>query len=233
MNCALARGIHYCAVMEARLQAQPRGEASARDRRLSGRKSRPKSCGILVESVGRPVAEKTPQNAQFKRLRRGGSSDDSSLVHCRVFSSPVAVRGRRGRIQGRRSRLLEDRRPGQRRRPGNQHRSGSAFPSTVRDVQNDFLFLGAGWIKQEDALSVDEALEYFSEQIKENPDGAGVLEQSRPRVGRKEGTRQGDRRLHEGRRAHARGPDHAQQPRHRVPIEGRPRGRRSNTSTPH
>jgi tetratricopeptide (TPR) repeat protein len=45
-----------------------------------------------------------------------------------------------------------------------------AFPSTVRDVQNDFLFLGAGWIKQEDALSVDEALDYFSEQIKEHPE---------------------------------------------------------------
>lgn len=44
-----------------------------------------------------------------------------------------------------------------------------AFPSTVRDVQSGFLFLGAGWIKQEDALSADEALEYFSEQVKLNP----------------------------------------------------------------
>ena len=44
-----------------------------------------------------------------------------------------------------------------------------AFPSTVRDVQNDFLFLGAGWIKKEDGLSPDEALEYFSERIQENP----------------------------------------------------------------
>jgi tetratricopeptide (TPR) repeat protein len=44
-----------------------------------------------------------------------------------------------------------------------------SFPSTVRDIQNDFLFLGAGWIKQEDALSVDEALDYFSQQIKLNP----------------------------------------------------------------
>ena len=46
---------------------------------------------------------------------------------------------------------------------------GFAFPSTVRDVQNDFLFLGAGWIKKDDALSVDEAFEYFSERIKANP----------------------------------------------------------------
>jgi tetratricopeptide (TPR) repeat protein len=46
---------------------------------------------------------------------------------------------------------------------------GFAFPSTVRDVQKDFLFLGAGWIKKEDALSVDEALEYFSERIKSHP----------------------------------------------------------------
>jgi tetratricopeptide (TPR) repeat protein len=44
-----------------------------------------------------------------------------------------------------------------------------SFPSTVRDVQNGFLFLGAGWIKEEDALSADEAVEYFSEQIKLNP----------------------------------------------------------------
>jgi tetratricopeptide (TPR) repeat protein len=45
-----------------------------------------------------------------------------------------------------------------------------AFPSTVRDVQNDFLFLGVGWINKNDALSADEALDYFSERIKENPD---------------------------------------------------------------
>lgn len=44
-----------------------------------------------------------------------------------------------------------------------------AFPSTVRDVQNGFLFLGAGWIKQEDALTADGALEYFSQQIKLHP----------------------------------------------------------------
>jgi Flp pilus assembly protein TadD len=44
-----------------------------------------------------------------------------------------------------------------------------SFPSTVREVQNDFLFLGAGWIKQEDALSTDEALDYFSQQIQLNP----------------------------------------------------------------
>ncbi len=46
---------------------------------------------------------------------------------------------------------------------------GFAFPSTVRDIQNEFLFLGAGWIKKEDALSVDEALDYFSERIKAHP----------------------------------------------------------------
>lgn len=44
-----------------------------------------------------------------------------------------------------------------------------SFPSTVRDVQNGFLFLGAGWIKQEDALSADEALDYFTQQIELNP----------------------------------------------------------------
>jgi tetratricopeptide (TPR) repeat protein len=47
---------------------------------------------------------------------------------------------------------------------------GFAFPSTVLDVQNGFLYLGPGWIKQDDALSVDEALDYFSKQIKEQPD---------------------------------------------------------------
>ncbi len=45
-----------------------------------------------------------------------------------------------------------------------------AFPSTVRDVQNGFLFLGAGWINENDALSVDEVRDYFSEQIEKNPD---------------------------------------------------------------
>ena len=43
-----------------------------------------------------------------------------------------------------------------------------AFPATVRDIQNGFLFLGAGWIKQEDALSADEALAYFSQRIEAN-----------------------------------------------------------------
>ena len=61
------------------------------------------------------------------------------------------------------------------------------FPSTVRDVQNDFLFLGNGWIHKDDALSVDEALEYFSTKIQEHPEQAAYLEQSRPSVGRKEG----------------------------------------------
>lgn len=45
-----------------------------------------------------------------------------------------------------------------------------AFPSTVREVKNDFLFLGAGWINEEDALSVDEALEYFNQRVAEHPD---------------------------------------------------------------
>lgn len=60
---------------------------------------------------------------------------------------------------------------GTRASDGSQEMSiaGFAFPSTVRDVQNDFLFLGAGWINKDDALSVDEAIEYFSVRIKENP----------------------------------------------------------------
>jgi tetratricopeptide (TPR) repeat protein len=45
-----------------------------------------------------------------------------------------------------------------------------AFPSTVLDVQNEFLFLGAGWINQEDALSADEALAYFTERVNSQPD---------------------------------------------------------------
>jgi tetratricopeptide (TPR) repeat protein len=50
-----------------------------------------------------------------------------------------------------------------------------AFPSPVRDVQKDFLFLGRGWIHKDDALSVDEALEYFTTKIKENPEQAAYL----------------------------------------------------------
>jgi tetratricopeptide (TPR) repeat protein len=47
-----------------------------------------------------------------------------------------------------------------------------SFPSQVRDVQKGFLFLGSGWIKQDDALSVDEALEYFTQKIEESPEQA-------------------------------------------------------------
>src|SRR5262245_58272252 len=49
------------------------------------------------------------------------------------------------------------------------------FPSTVRDVQKDFLFLGSGWIHKDDALSVDEALEYFTLKIKEHPEQAAYF----------------------------------------------------------
>jgi len=45
-----------------------------------------------------------------------------------------------------------------------------AFPSTVRAIQNDFLFLGAGWINKNDALSTDEALVYFNERLAERPE---------------------------------------------------------------
>lgn len=45
-----------------------------------------------------------------------------------------------------------------------------AFPSTVHAVQNDFLFLGAGWINKNDALTTDEALAYFNERIAERPE---------------------------------------------------------------
>jgi tetratricopeptide (TPR) repeat protein len=45
-----------------------------------------------------------------------------------------------------------------------------AFPSTVREIQNNFLFLGAGWINQDDALSVDGALQYFTERVDSHPE---------------------------------------------------------------
>jgi tetratricopeptide (TPR) repeat protein len=45
-----------------------------------------------------------------------------------------------------------------------------AFPSTVREIKNEFLFLGAGWINQQDALSVDDALEYFTQRVQEYPE---------------------------------------------------------------
>ncbi|MGE3243141.1 MAG: tetratricopeptide repeat protein [Pirellulales bacterium] len=48
-----------------------------------------------------------------------------------------------------------------------------AFPSTVLEIKNDFLFLGAGWINKNDALSTDEALEYFSERVKQHPKEPG------------------------------------------------------------
>lgn len=48
-----------------------------------------------------------------------------------------------------------------------------AFPSTVLEIKNDFLFLGAGWINKNDALSTDEALEYFSERVKQHPEEPG------------------------------------------------------------
>jgi len=44
-----------------------------------------------------------------------------------------------------------------------------AFPSTVREVQNDFLFLGAGWINKNDALTTDDALAYYTEQVELHP----------------------------------------------------------------
>ncbi len=47
---------------------------------------------------------------------------------------------------------------------------GFAYPSTVLDIQNGFLYLGPGWIKQDDALSADEAIDYFSQRIKQNPE---------------------------------------------------------------
>jgi hypothetical protein len=45
-----------------------------------------------------------------------------------------------------------------------------AFPSTVREIRNDFLFLGAGWINRNDALSTEEALAYFSERVEQHPE---------------------------------------------------------------
>lgn len=45
-----------------------------------------------------------------------------------------------------------------------------AFPSTVREIQNDFLFLGAGWINKNDALSPDDALEYFTQRVEQHPE---------------------------------------------------------------
>ena len=155
---------------------------------------------------GRKHAAKRPICSPLRRV--GGCVPDTWLRMPVVLQS-IAWRRR---FRGRRSRLLEGRHPGQRRRPGNQHRHASRSRRPVRDVQNDFLFLGSGWIHKDDALSVDEALEYFSTQIKENPEEAAYLN-NRGRVWvAKNELRQGDRRLHAG-------------------GEARPEGRRRHTTT--
>lgn len=51
---------------------------------------------------------------------------------------------------------------------------GFAYPATVLDIQNGFLYLGPGWIKQDDALSADEAIDYFSKRIEQNPEMAAL-----------------------------------------------------------
>ncbi|MBX7167985.1 MAG: tetratricopeptide repeat protein [Pirellulales bacterium] len=53
---------------------------------------------------------------------------------------------------------------------GTQEVTGQWFPATVLKVQGDWLSLGRGWMHVSYALSLDEALKYFTGEIQRAPD---------------------------------------------------------------
>lgn len=48
-------------------------------------------------------------------------------------------------------------------------RSKLLFPSTVGDVNGDWLWLGRAWVQKKDVMEAQEALEFYTEQIRLSP----------------------------------------------------------------
>ena len=46
------------------------------------------------------------------------------------------------------------------------------FPSTVEDVNGEWLWLGSAWVRKSDVLLREDALDYYIEQIRRNPSSA-------------------------------------------------------------
>ena len=44
-----------------------------------------------------------------------------------------------------------------------------SFPATIEAVKGDWLWLGRGWVQTGDVLTARQALDMYSEQVRENP----------------------------------------------------------------
>jgi tetratricopeptide (TPR) repeat protein len=47
-----------------------------------------------------------------------------------------------------------------------------SFPTTVGDVNGDWLWLGRGWVQKKDVMDTQQALEFYTEKIRLNPTSA-------------------------------------------------------------